>query len=171
MAAQPGFVLPLNDVVQGDYLTERLEIGEGAIIAKMLPGVHVIRDTSDYGVAEGGAAGLVIGILGYGEANADYKPATRDTAYTALGDEVPVHNGHFRARVYVTETMGKGQPLVAAADGKFEKADAATITASGDAHITTGQAINGSAGAQGPILGRAAEGITGAGKIWAVMSI
>jgi hypothetical protein len=169
--AQSGFVLPLNDVVQGDYLTERLEIGEGADITKMLPGRHVIRDTSDYGVAEGGAAGLVIGILGYGEANADYKPATRDTAYTALGDEVPVHNGTFRARVYVTETVLKGQPLVAAVDGKFEKADAATVKVTGGSTINTDGVVNGSSGVQGAILGRAAEGITGAGKIWAVMSI
>ena len=169
--AQSGFVEPSNDVVQGNYLTERLEIGPTATIAEMKPGRHVVFDTTDYGVQEGGAAGLVIGIIGYGEANADYKPATRDTAYTALGDEIPVHNGTFRARVYVSETVVKGQPLVAIADGKFEKADAATITASGAAHITTGQAINGSSGAQGRILGHAAASRSGAGVVWAVMSI
>ena len=169
--AQSGFVLPLNDVVQGDYLTERLEIGPAATIAKMLPGMHVVFDTTDYGVKEGGAAGAVIGIIGYGEANADYKPATRDTAYTALGDEVPVHNGHFRARVYVTETVVKGQNLVAAADGKFELADVNIVKASGAAHITADDEIEGSYGTQGPVLGRAAASRSGAGYVWAVMSI
>ena len=169
--AQSGFVLPLNDVVQGDYLTERLEIGPSATIAKMLPGMHVVVDTTDYGVQEGGAAGLVIGIIGYGEANADYKPATRDTAYTALGDEIPVHNGHFRARVYVTETVTKGQTLVAAADGKFEKAVATTVPSGTTGDVDAGDAIVGSHGSQGPVLGRAAAGRTGAGYVWAVMSI
>ncbi|MCK4528966.1 hypothetical protein KAW18_16495 [candidate division WOR-3 bacterium] len=151
--AQSGFVLPLNDVVQGDYLTERLEVGPAATVAKMLPGRHVVYDGTDYGVKEGGAAGSVIGIIGYGEANADYKPATRDTAYTARGDEIPIHNGAFRARVYVTEAVGKGDPLVAAADGKFDKYDSATFVAS--SHV----------------LGHAAETIADAGQIWAVMSI
>ena len=168
--AQSGFVEPSNDVVQGNYLTERLEVGPAATAAKMLPGMHVVFDTTDYGVKEGGAAGLVIGIIGYGEANADYKPTTRDTAY-AVGDEIPIHNGTFRARVYVSETVVKGQPLVAIADGKFEKADAATITASGAASITDGQAINGSSGAQGAILGRAGASRSGAGYVWAVMTI
>jgi len=151
--AQSGFVLPLNDVVQGDYLTERLEIGPSATIGSMKPGRHVVRDTTDYGVQEGGAAGAVIGIIGYAEANADYKPATRDTAYTALGDEIPIHNGAFRARVYVTETVVKGEPLVAAADGEFDVFDSATFVAG--SHV----------------LGHAAASRTGAGYVWAVMSI
>lgn len=169
--AQSGFVLPLNDVVQGDYLTERLEIGPAATIAKMLPGMHVVFDTTDYGVKEGAAAGAVIGIIGYGEANADYKPATRDTAYTALGDEIPIHNGHFRARVYVTETVVKGQNLVAAADGQFELADIAYVKDTGAGNVTDDDQIEGSYGVQGPVLGRAAASRTGAGYVWAVMSI
>lgn len=168
--AQVGFQKALNDVVQGPYMTERLKVGPSATAAKMLPGVHVIRDSTDYGVQEGGAAGAVIGILGYADANADFKPATRDTAY-AVGDEVPVHNGVFRARVYVTETVVKGEPLIAAADGKFDKADAITIVASGAANITDGQAVTGSYGAQGMVLGRAEEGRTGAGVVWALMHI
>ena len=151
--AQAGFVLPLNDVVQGDYLTERLAIGANATIGTMKPGRHVVFDANDYEVKEGGAAGSVIGIIGYGEANADYKPATRDTAYTALGDEIPIHNGTFRARVYVTETVVKGDPLVAAANGEFDIFNSATFVAG--SHV----------------LGHTAESRTNAGYVWAVMSI
>ncbi len=165
---QVGFVEPLNDVVQGPYMTERLKVGANAAAAKMLPGMHVVFDTNDYSVKEGGAAGSVIGILGYGEAAVDFKPATRDTAY-ALADEVPIHTGIFRARVYVTETVVKGDPLIAAADGKFDKGDEITIAASGAANITDGQAVTGSFGAQGPVLGRAAASRTGAGYVWANM--
>lgn len=168
---QVGFEKPLNDVVQGVSLgPERLKVGANATPAKMKPGIHVVRDANDYSVKEGGAAGPVIGILGYGEAAADFKPATRDTAYAA-GDEVPVHNGVFRARIYVTEAVNKGDPLIAAADGKFSKGDLITIAASGAANITDGQGVTGSFGAQGPVLGRAAETIGDAGQIWAVMKI
>ena len=168
---QVGFEEPLNDVVQGVSLgPERLKVGANATPAKMLPGIHVVFDTNDYSVKEGGAGGAVIGILGYAEAAADFKPATRDTAY-ALANEVPIHNGVFRARVYVTETIVKGEPLVAAADGKFDKGDAITIVASGGANITDGQAVTGSFGAQGPVLGHAAASRTGAGVVWAVMNL
>lgn len=167
---QVGFEQPLNDVVQGPYMTERLKVGANATPAKMLPGIHVVFDTNDYSVKEGGAAGACEGILGYGEAAADFKPATRDTAY-ALADEVPIHNGVFRARIYVTETIVKGEPLIAAADGKFDKGDEITVPTSGAATITDGQAVTGSFGAQGPVRGYAAESRTGAGQIWAVMHI
>ena len=168
--AQAGFVLPLNDVVQGMYLTERLAVGANADPAKMLPGMHVVFDVNDYEVKQGGAAGLVIGIIGYGEANADYKPETRDTSY-AVGDEIPIHNGTFRARVHVSGDVVKGQGLVALADGKFGLAVAATVKVTGGATINTDGVVNGSSGAQGPILGRVAVSRTGAGYTWAVMSI
>jgi len=167
---QVGFVEPLNDVVQGPYMTERLKVGANATAAKMKPGVHVVFDVNDYSAKEGGAAGAAMGIVGYGEAAADFKPATRDTAY-ALGDEIPVHTGVFRARIYVTETIVKGEALVAAADGKFSKAAEITIVASGGANITDGQAVTGSYGAQGPVMGRAAASRTGAGVVWANMKI
>ena len=168
--AQAGFVEPLNDVVQGDYLTERLAVGANATAAKMLPGMHVVFDTIDYEVKEGGAAGAVVGLIGYGEANADYKPATRDTAY-ALADEIPVHNGHFRARVYVEATVVKGQALIAIADGKFGLAVVNIVKDTGSGNITADDEIEGSYGTQGPVLGRAAASRTGAGYVWAVMSI
>jgi len=88
-----GFRAPRNDVVAGTYRTERLAIGANAAIAKMLPGAVVTFDTNDHDVMESDAAEDPIGFLGYGMASSEYKPATRDTAYTALNDEVPVHNG------------------------------------------------------------------------------
>jgi len=91
--ADVGFSVPRNDVVSGTYRTERLAIGANATIAEMLPGACVVFDTNDHDVKAAGALGDIIGFLGYGEAHSSYKPATRDTAYTALNDEVPVHHG------------------------------------------------------------------------------
>jgi len=91
--ADVGFSVPLNDVVAGTYRTERLAIGANATIALMLPGAPVVFDVNDHDVKESASLGDVIGFLGYGEAHSSYKPATRDTAYTAKNDEVPVHHG------------------------------------------------------------------------------
>lgn len=115
--AQVGFNKPNNDVVQGNYLTEQLKVGANATPAEMLPGALVVKDTNDYDVKECTATG-VIGWLGYDKTNANYKPATRDTAY-AVGDYVAVHNGgNFRVRAIVTgEAIDKGTPLEPAANG------------------------------------------------------
>lgn len=88
-----GYNVPLNDVVSGTYRVERLGIGATAIIAEMLPGAPVVFDTNDHDVKETQVNGDIIGFLGYGDAHSTYKPATRDTAYTAVADEVPVVHG------------------------------------------------------------------------------
>ena len=146
---QIGFNKPANDVVQGNYFTEQLQIGASADAAKMLPGALVIFDTNDYNVQESGAAGAVIGWLGYDKANANYKPETRDTAYAA-GAYVPVHNGsNFRVRaIKSTGAIVKGDPLEAEADG--------LVVAFGSA----------------PIIARAAESVaTGATRVWVISNI
>lgn len=169
MAVQIGFKVPANDVVQGGSAPEQLIVGDNATAAKMLPGVAVIFDARDSDVKEGGAAGAMIGVLGYGAANPEYKPATQLTAY-AVGDKVPVHTDG-RAYVYLTETIVKGEPLVLAADGKFSKAAAITIVASGAASITDGQAVTGTYGADGPVVARAAQSRTGAGRAWVYLNV
>ena len=166
MAPQIGFKEAANDVVQAfGRGPEQLQIGANATAAKMLPGVAVIFDVNDHDVKECGAAGAAIGVLGYAEANPNFKPATQLTAY-AVGDSVPVYNGPGRVYAYLTETIVKGEPLVLAADGKFSKAAAITIVASGAANITDGQAVTGTYGADGPVVARSAESRTGAGRAW-----
>lgn len=165
MATQIGFNQAVNDVVQAfDRSPEQLTVGANATAAKMLPGIAVIFDTNDNDVKECGAAGAAIGVLGYAEAGPS-KPTTQLTAY-AVGDSVPVHNGPGRVYAYLTETIVKGEALVLAADGKFSKAAAITIVASGAANITDGQAVTGTYGADGPVVARAAESRTGAGRAW-----
>lgn len=88
-----GFSVPRNDVVSGTYRVERLGIGANATIAEMLPGAPVVFDTNDHDVKETQALGDIIGFLGYGDAHSTYKPVDRDTAYTAVADEVPVVHG------------------------------------------------------------------------------
>ncbi len=163
---QIGFKEAVNDVVQAfSRDPEQLTVGANATAAKMLPGVAVIFDANDNDVKECGAAGAAIGVLGYARANPNYKPETQLTAY-AVGDAVPVHNGPGRVYAYLTETIVKGEPLVLAADGKFSKAAAITIVASGAANITDGQAVTGTYGAAGPVVARAAQSRSGAGRAW-----
>lgn len=164
MAVQIGFKPPVNDVVQGGSEPEQLRVGANATPAKMLPGIAVVFDTLDSDVKEAGAAGAMTGILGYGAANPNFKPATQLTPY-AVGDSIPIHRDG-RAYVYVTETVVKGEDLVLAADGKFSKAAAITIVASGAGNITDGQAVTGTYGADGPIRASAAQSRTGAGRVW-----
>ena len=147
---QVGFNRPNNDVVQGNYLTEQLKIGANATAAKMLPGALVVKDTNDYDVKESPADGAVIGWLGYGKANANYKPENRDTAY-AVGDYAPVHNGsNFRVRAIVSNaTIAKGTPLKPAAGGLLQAA-----SDEGDL-----------------VVARAAESVASASRIWAISAI
>ncbi len=166
MATQIGFKKAVNDVIQSfSRGPEQLRIGANANAAKMLPGIAVVFDTLDSDVKECGAAGAAIGVLGYAECNPNFKPETQLTAY-AVGDSVPVYNGPGRVYAYLTETIVKGEDLVLAADGKFSKAAAITIVASGAANITDGQAVTGTYGADGPVVGKAAESRTGAGRAW-----
>lgn len=117
--ADLGIIIPNNDVVSGKYRTERLAIGANATLAKMIPGAAVQYDTNEHDVKEATANCDVIGFIGYGMAHSTFKPATRDTAYAALGDEIPVHNGvGFLVR----------NPTVSAS---YTKADMLTTDASG----------------------------------------
>ena len=90
--ADLGFNVPNNGVAAGNYRVERLAVGANATAAKMIPGALVVFDTNDHDVKESGAAGDVIGFLGYEDASSNFKPTTRDTAYV-LQDEVPVLTG------------------------------------------------------------------------------
>lgn len=165
MAVQIGFKMPVNDVAQGGSAPLQLRVGANATAAKMLPGVAVVFDTLDSDVKEAGAAGAMIGVLGYATAvNPNFKPETQLTAY-AVGDSVPVHQDG-RVYAYLTETIVKGERLVLAADGKFSKAAAITIVASGAAAITDGQAVTGTYGADGPVVARAEQSRSGAGRAW-----
>jgi hypothetical protein len=113
---QVGFNKPANDVVQGNYLTERLHI---ETVTDMYAGALVIKGTTDNDVTACGVDGKAIGWIGYGAANASDKPATRDTIYLDEA-EVPIHNGgNFKVRaIYATAAdVVKGDLLSAAANG------------------------------------------------------
>jgi len=127
-----GFQPAANDVVQAfARAPEQLRIGPNATAAAMLPGVAVEFDTTDNEVKECSAGGAAIGILGYAEANPNFKPATQLTAY-AIGDSVPVYNGPGRVLAYLTETVVKGEALILSANGQFGKRAAAV-----DGHCAT----------------------------------
>lgn len=88
---QLGFRKPTNKWSQGGALgVEYFKVGANATAAKMLPGIAVIKDANDFSVKESGSLGSTIGVLGYDETPAQYRPTTSSTAY-ALGDHVAVH--------------------------------------------------------------------------------
>ena len=137
-----GVILPDNDVVSGNYRTERLAIGANATLSLMLPGAAVQRDTNDHDVKEATANSDIIGYLGYGMAHSAYKPATRDTAYAALGDEVPVHNGGgfpVRARC-VSASLTKADMLTTDASGLVKAGTLGTDDIVGRVELTTSSA-------------------------------
>ncbi len=139
-----GFNPAANDVVQHfARAPEQLRIGPTATATLMLPGIAVVKDATDNEVKEGAIAGAMVGILGYADANPEFKPATQLTPY-ARGDSVPVYNGPGRALVYVIGDVVKGNGLVLAANGQFQTAASETAFS----------------------IARAAQSRTGAGRVW-----
>jgi hypothetical protein len=120
MAATSGFRAPSNAVTQPVTEPEYFNIGANATIGKMKPGIVVEMDGTGT-VKEFDGTGYPIGVLGYEDVQTgDYKPATRDTAFGALGDRVPVHverNKRVRCRAAASQTIYKGMALVAGSDG------------------------------------------------------
>lgn len=141
MGTQIGFREPSNAVVTGKYYTEYLKIGANATAAKMLPGIAVVRDTNDRSVKESGDAGAVIGVLGYEETPAAFKPTNRDTAY-AVADTVAVHHGRgafVRMLLEASMTIVKGDHMTVGADGYLHKATVGTdhIFSTAEESVTT----------------------------------
>jgi hypothetical protein len=120
-ATTSGFRPPSNRVTQEITGPEYFLIGANATIAKMKPGVVVEVDSVAGQVKEFDGTGYPIGVIGYEEVQpGDYKPATRDTAFGALLQRIPVHverNKRVRARLAASQTIYKGMALVAGADG------------------------------------------------------
>ena len=121
MATTSGFRPPNNAVTQEITGPEYFLIGANATIAKMMPGVVVEVDSVAGQVKEFDGTGYPLGVIGYEEVQTgDYKPATRDTAFGALYQRIPVHierNKRVRCRLAASQTIVKGQPLQAGADG------------------------------------------------------
>lgn len=120
MAATSGFRPPLNAMSQNITEPEYFNIGANATIAKMIPGIFVEMNGTG-AVKEFDGTGYPIGVLDYDNVQTgDYKPANRDTAFNALGDRVPVivqPGKRVRCRLAASQTIVKGQPLQAGADG------------------------------------------------------
>lgn len=123
MAVQPGFRPVDNMTRQGPGLdVEYFQVGPNATAAKMLPGIAVMRDTTDNYVKESDGTGKVIGFLSY-ESSPD-KPETVDSAF-AVGDWVAVERGagkRIRARLAASQTIVNGQELSVTTDGYLDAA-------------------------------------------------
>ena len=98
--------------------THEYEIGPAATVAKMLPGIGVIRDTNDYSVKEAGVeSDLVLGVL---DINPD-GTGMKTEAYAARGDECRVIE-HGKCLVLLLSGGGAtapGVPLTTSTDGKW----------------------------------------------------
>jgi len=131
-----GLVKPANQVlVAGDPITVEMEIGANCTAEKMLPGRLVIFDDTDYSVKEADAkANNVVGIL-------DVAPDKLEATHYDKGDQARVIVGECIAKLplLASENVTRGDPLVAAADGKVAK-----------------QAV-GAMGGQGTVIGHAWE--------------
>lgn len=130
---------PSFDVIDDPGRVGIVEEHKIRTVASCYPGRFVIKDTSDDGIKVSGANGLFIGVLGYGETAAPYKPTTRDTIY-ALSDFVAVHKGigfRFRAVLTTSQTIVKGAPLEVGALGTVQALSAGVKAARADESVTT----------------------------------
>lgn len=112
-------------VDQGVPLVDQYKI---KTVANCYPGRLVIVDTTDNQLAISGAAGIVVGWLGYEQAGMNYKPDTVDTIY-AVNDMVPVlYGGHFSivGRLASGQSVAAGDLLKTAANGELTAATAGT---------------------------------------------
>jgi hypothetical protein len=129
----------------------------------MYPGRLVIKGTNDDEITVCGAAGACIGWLGY-EQPGTGMPTTVDTIYAADAQAPVLYGGGFVvvASLAVSQTISKGDRLVAAADGRVSEAAAATVTA-GIVDVTSDAAtatIDGTVPADGIVIGIAMQTIT-----------
>lgn len=146
-----GLRKPSNRVTQ-EVGVEYFMVGSNATAAKMKPGVAVEADGAGC-CKEFDGTGLVIGILGYEDAQTgDNKPATRDTAYAA-GVRVPVipPTGSLgiavRCRLAASQTIVRGQQLMWTSDGLLTAATVGThdVSAVAAEDISTGAGDAGTA--------------------------
>jgi hypothetical protein len=134
--SKSGFRLPNNDVVvkPDEGFLEFYTVHTHATAAKMLPGIIVkLADVANE-VLECDASGNAIGFLAYQSTPADWRPATRDTAY-AVGDRVGVHRGAGRrqmGRLASGQNLGAGAAVKLTTDGYLTEATIGTDDVIGD---------------------------------------
>lgn len=163
--------VPTNKIIaQGKPpIVQQLSVESGT---NMYPGRLAITGTATTQCSVGGAAGDVIGWVGYEQAGAIYTDAhTVDTIFVT-GDEVPILSGGgfiINARLANGQNVAKGARLVAAASGELTVATAAAMAiAAGSTAVTSDkaqpdEAVSGSAGAQGIVVAIAMQTVNASG--------
>lgn len=161
-----GLRKPINKILVGGsplVIEQKVETA-----TNMYPGRLVIKGTNDDDVVISGAGGICTGWLGYEQGNAEDLPDDVNSIYT-INKKAPVLlGGGFLIVGYLaqSQTIVKGDRLVAAAGGMVSKAAAATVTtgsASASAVSGTTPTITGSIGIGGIVVGIAMETITTTG--------
>lgn len=124
-----GLVKPVNKIVAaGEPLVQELKV-EAA--TNMYPGRMVKGGTADDDVVVTSATnGDFVGFLGFEQTAPSMRPSTPDTIYV-IGDKAAVLNGGgfvIVGRLASGQSVGKGDPLAAAADGELTAATIGTHT-------------------------------------------
>ncbi len=141
------FTTPLNKiVVQGHAHTNE----SNAAVATLKPGFLAAKGTTDDDVILCTASLNTVGWVGYESAAPAFKPANMTTAY-ATGDRVPIVSAKgslVLGTLALSQTIVRGDALVAAAGGLLQKATAMSVTtgaATASAVVSTTPTISGSA--------------------------
>jgi hypothetical protein len=161
--ANLGLRKPTNKIVAaGSPLVQELNVETAT---NMYPGRLVIKGTNDNDIAVCGAAGISVGWLGYEQCgNAAFMPTDVNTIYAADAQAPVLYGGGFVivATLTTSQTVVKGDRLVAGADGTVQKA-AAAVTKAGSTPVT-GSAddapISGTVPEGGIVIGIAMESVT-----------
>jgi hypothetical protein len=158
-----GLKAPNNKIlVAGTPLIQELNVENAT---NMYPGRLVKKGTNDNDVTVSGAAGICLGWLGYEQCtNAGFMPTDKTTIYAADAQAPVLYGGGFVVigKLAASQTVVKGDRLVAAADGMVSKA-AAAVTKAGSTPVTSSAddaPISGTVPEGGIVVGIAMESVT-----------
>lgn len=166
MATQRSMIHPTNKIVldSQNLHIQTMKVENGTLT---YPGCLVKKGTSDDDVVVATAGSDAFGWLGYEQTTKKWRPATVDEIYL-IHAQVAVINGPgivLVAHLAASQTVTKGERLVATADGELAAATALVIPSGTVAVLSSGAqpAITGAFGSEQIVVAIAEESVTTTG--------
>lgn len=134
------FKTPVNKIkVTGNPIIEECKIEDAT---NLYAGRLVKKGSTDGEIVVNTAAGKAVGWLGYEGTSDLYKPATVDTIFTVEAFVPVLKGGNFiiNGRLASGQSVAKGDPLVAAANGELKAASALAVAVPAGATPVTSDA-------------------------------
>jgi hypothetical protein len=165
MTVDAGITKPSNSIViAGEPYVQYRKVETAS---EMYPGRLVIKGTNQDDIVVCGAGGIATGWLGYEQTTKKHRPATVDTIYLQNAQAAVLSGPSFQlvAGLAQSQTIVKGDRLVAAANGFLSKASAAAVGSGTVAVLGTGAqpTMTGPIPTEGIVVAVAEENVTTTG--------